>query len=306
MRLSSLAFPLQGYSYAFLDAYAKREIRRAILKAISIPGYQVAYASRELPIARGWGTGALQVTLSLIGPEDVLKVIDQGDDDSVNAVNIRRFVVRVTGVKTTTDTLEATLIQSRHRVPEEVLREDQVLILQVPYPEPLFYVEPSLTRARVLHAEADYSLMWLYLYEDITRFGRSLHGADYPVVVNRRYLMASSPIPRWDIPKLHMAAHLTLFSAGREKRLYAIPPYTEVRPLEFEDIPFEVEDQRGWVDHALGIGNKYMNEIPVEGGGSRYEISDSGYRRKLMAGVPTGPTYYDHEGNFYIPGYLRR
>ena len=33
------------------------------------------------------------------GPEDVLKVIDQGADDSVNAVNIRKFVTRVTGVR---------------------------------------------------------------------------------------------------------------------------------------------------------------------------------------------------------------
>lgn len=117
MTLAQLTHPRQDYSYAFLDEFAKRELRRRILKSIAIPGYQVPYASRELPIARGWGTGGLQVTLSLVGPRDTVKVIDQGADDSVNAANLRRFVARVAGVATTTDTLEATIIQSRHRFP---------------------------------------------------------------------------------------------------------------------------------------------------------------------------------------------
>ena len=101
--------PSGGYNYAFLDEVTKRAIRRAILKAVAVPGYQVPFGSRELPIARGWGTGGLQLTLSLIGPGDVVKVIDQGADDSVNAVNIRRLVERTApGVRTTTVTAEAT------------------------------------------------------------------------------------------------------------------------------------------------------------------------------------------------------
>ena len=51
------------YNYAFLDENSKREIRRALLKSVAIPGYQVPFGSRELPIARGWGTGGLQITL---------------------------------------------------------------------------------------------------------------------------------------------------------------------------------------------------------------------------------------------------
>ena len=54
------------YNFAFFDEGSKREIRRASLKAICIPGYQVPFASRELPIARGWGTGGLQLSLSLV------------------------------------------------------------------------------------------------------------------------------------------------------------------------------------------------------------------------------------------------
>ena len=74
--------------YGFLDEDAKKEIRRATLKAIAIPGYQVSFASRELPIARGWGTGGLQVTVAIINEEDRFNVIDLGCDGSVIAVNI--------------------------------------------------------------------------------------------------------------------------------------------------------------------------------------------------------------------------
>src|SRR5208283_172707 len=144
----------KGYNFAFLDENAKREIRRRILKAIAIPGYQVPFGSREMPIARGWGTGGLQITLSIIGKDDILKVIDQGSDDSVNAVNIRRFISKVTGVEMTTDSVKATLIQTRHRIPEKPLTKDQVIIFQVPFPEPLRTVEPSEAETRRMHAEA--------------------------------------------------------------------------------------------------------------------------------------------------------
>ena len=50
----------QRYNYAFFDEASKREIRRALIKGVSIPGYQVPFASREMPIGRGWGTGGLQ------------------------------------------------------------------------------------------------------------------------------------------------------------------------------------------------------------------------------------------------------
>ncbi len=309
MTLAELAYPRQDYSYAFLDAFAKRELRRRILKAIAIPGYQVPYASRELPIARGWGTGGLQVTLSLVGPRDTVKVIDQGADDSVNAANLRRFIARVAGVATTTDTLAASIIQSRHRFPEERMREGQVLVLQVPYPEPLIAVQPSLALAREMHADADYALMWLDLYEQLVRHKTFTGGANYPVIVHNRYLMASSPIPRWDTPMLHQAAHLTLLSAGREKRLYAVPPYTDVRPIEFDDVHFSVESQAGRVCAQTGAINKFMNEVPQPDGSGRYYLSDTGYIEKLLRraqGQPVeiGATYYDDAGNFYHQGFL--
>ncbi|WP_097651906.1 alpha-D-ribose 1-methylphosphonate 5-phosphate C-P-lyase PhnJ [Candidatus Chloroploca asiatica] len=310
MSLASLAHPRQDFSYGFLDAFAKRELRRRMLKAIAIPGFQVPYASRELPIARGWGTGGLQVTLSIVSPVDTLKVIDQGADDSVNAANLRRFIARMTGVATTTDTLAATVIQSRHRVPEERLREGQVLVLQVPDPEPLRQVQPDSSRAREMHADADYAQMWLTLYEQLVRFGRFMQGASYPVLVHGRYLMSPSPIPRWDTPALHQAAHLTLLSAGREKRLYAVPPYTDVRPIEFEDVFFQVENMAGRICMLTGARNKFMDELPVAEGGSQFRLSDTGYAAKLLRrargdAATLGATYFDDEGHFYQPGVIR-
>ena len=85
------------YNFAYLDEQTKRMIRRAVLKAVAVPGYQVPFGSREMPLSYGWGTGGVQVTASVIGPEDVLKVIDQGADDTTNAVSIRQFFARTTG-----------------------------------------------------------------------------------------------------------------------------------------------------------------------------------------------------------------
>lgn len=274
----------RNYNFGFINEAAKREIRRKILKAVAIPGYQVPFASPELPIARGWGTGGLQLTLSLIGPEDILKVIDQGCDGSVNAVNIKKFVGQVTGVNTTLDTGQATIIQTRHRIPEEAMTRDQILVLQVPFPEALRTVEPSEAETRRMHGEADYSQMWLYLYEDIVKFGEISIGARYPVTVNGRYIMDPSPIPRWDLPKLHLAETLFLFGAGREKRIYAIPPHTRVEPLEFEDMPFRVEDFAGKACRRCGSPATFLDEIIDEVSGARtYLCSDTSQCDKLLA-----------------------
>jgi alpha-D-ribose 1-methylphosphonate 5-phosphate C-P lyase len=214
------------YNFAYLDEQTKRMIRRAILKAIAIPGYQVPFASREMPMPYGWGTGGVQVTAAILGPDDVLKVIDQGSDDTTNAVSIRKFFARTAGVRTTTNTREATVIQTRHRIPETSLREDQVLVYQVPIPEPLRFLEPRETETRRMHALAEYGLMHVKLYEDIARHGHIATSYAYPVKVDGRYVMDPSPIPKFDNPKMNDCPALQLFGAGREKRVYAIPPHT--------------------------------------------------------------------------------
>lgn len=252
------------YNFAFFDEGSKREIRRATLKAIAIPGYQVPFASREMPIARGWGTGGLQLTLSLVSGKDIIKVIDQGTDESVNAISIKKLIQKTTGIEETINTEEATLIQTRHRVPEAGLKKGQILVLQVPMPEPLRYVESSEYKTKRLHADGQYSGAWLVLFEKIMRFGKMTGGAAHPVFVHNRYVMSPSPIPKYDNSKLNNSEALLLFGAGREKKIYAIPPYTKVVSLAFDDYPFEIEDQTGRVCRLCGATNVFFDELEDE------------------------------------------
>lgn len=273
------------YNFAFFDEGSKREIRRATLKAIAIPGYQVPFASREMPIARGWGTGGLQLTLSLVGREDILKVIDQGSDESVNAVNIKKLIEATTGIRVTDKTEEATIIQSRHRVPEIPLREGQILVLQVPLPEPLRYYEPSEYETKKLHAEQEYSGAWLMLFEQIMNYGNMATGADHPVIVHNRYVMAPSPIPRFDNPKLNASKALILLGAGREKKVYAVPPYTGVVSLAFEDYPFVVESFQDKSCRLCGARGVYLDEIPDDQTGETvYQCNDTSYCLQRLNG----------------------
>ncbi len=267
----------QGYNFAYLDEQTKRMIRRALLKAVAIPGHQVPFGSREMPLPYGWGTGGIQVTAAVLGADDVLKVIDQGADDTTNAVSIRRFFARTAGVRTTTRTAEATIIQTRHRIPERKLREDQILVYQVPLPEPLAKLEPSRAETKKMHALADYGAMHVKLYEDITRYGHVSISYDYPVMVNFRHLMSPSPIPAFDNPKLHMSPALQLFGAGREKRIYAVPPWTTVTSLDFEDHPFRATR----APHACGLcgaTDSYLDEVVTDDRGGRlFCCSDTDY-----------------------------
>ncbi|MES9947222.1 MAG: alpha-D-ribose 1-methylphosphonate 5-phosphate C-P-lyase PhnJ [Candidatus Thiodiazotropha sp.] len=276
--------------FGFLDEYAKKEIRRVTLKAVAIPGYQVPYSSREMPMGRGFGTGGLQLTLALIGEGETLKVIDQGSDDSVNAVNLRRFIeMTCPGIATTTLTEQADLIQSRHRIPENPLREDQLLVLQVPYPDPLVVVEASEERRKMLHGEADYSRLLVKLYEDIVKFDEITISHRYPTRINDHYVIDPSPIPRWDVPKLHSSKALVLLGAGREKKIYAVPPYTKAEPLAFEDIPFRVEDfhdEQGMrrACARCGCSTSYLDEYVDSNTGQQvYRCSDADWCESQLA-----------------------
>ncbi|MCK9914435.1 alpha-D-ribose 1-methylphosphonate 5-phosphate C-P-lyase PhnJ [Microbacteriaceae bacterium K1510] len=266
---------VDAYNFAYLDEDTKRMIRRAILKAVAIPGYQVAFNSREMPLPSGWGTGGIQLTASLIGRDDTLKVIDQGTDDATNAVCIRSFFRAVSGVRTTSSTREATVIQTRHRVPETPLRDDQILVLQVPSPDPLSKLIPRQSERRKCHALGDYSLLFLKLYEDIARFGEFATAYDYPVRVHGRYIASPSPIPKFDNHKLNRSRALILLGAGRERHIYAIPPFTDVQSLDFDDVPFTVER---WVHRCsrCGAANTYLDECGTdENGNALFACSDT-------------------------------
>ena len=267
---------MNEYNFAYLDEQTKRMIRRAILKGLAVPGYQVPFASREMPMPYGWGTGGVQVTAAVLVPEDILKVIDQGADDTTNAVSIRKFFERTAGVAVTGHTQDATVIQTRHRIPETPLTEGQILVYQVPIPEPLRFLEPSEVETRRMHALQDYGLMHVKLYEDIARHGAIATSYAYPVMVAGRYVMDPSPIPKFDNPKLEMDA-IQLFGAGREQRIYALPPHTRVVSLDFEDYPFEASK----ADHACALcaaTGSYLDEVIVDDAGGRmFVCSDTDF-----------------------------
>ncbi|WP_377193291.1 alpha-D-ribose 1-methylphosphonate 5-phosphate C-P-lyase PhnJ [Ruegeria meonggei] len=278
---------MNEYNFAYLDEQTKRMIRRAILKGLAVPGYQVPFASREMPMPYGWGTGGVQVSAATLTPDDTFKVIDQGADDTTNAVSIRKFFENTAGVETTEETEKATVIQTRHRIPEVKLREDQILVYQVPIPEPLRFLEPRETETRKMHSLEEYGLMHVKLYEDISQHGAISTAYAYPVKVSGRYVMDPSPIPKFDNPKLEMGA-IQLFGAGREQRIYAVPPHTQVVSLDFEDYPFEATK----ADHPCdlcGAEDSYLDEVIMDDAGNRmFVCSDTDYCRSRRAAGQLG------------------
>ena len=167
-----------------------------------------------------------------------------------------------------------------------------MLVLQVPTPEPLRSVDPHEEVTRQLHADGEYTGIWVNLFEQLLTRGSPFRGADHPVLVDGRYVMNPSPIPRYDNPKLHQSQCLYLFGAGREKKIYAVPPHTDVVSLAFEDYPFQQEDLSGRKCRLCGAENVYFDEIfDAETGERYYQCSDTGYclkRRSAQASQEKG------------------
>jgi alpha-D-ribose 1-methylphosphonate 5-phosphate C-P lyase len=82
---------------------------------------------------------------------------------------------------------------------------------------------------------------------------------------------------------MHQNPALQLFGAGREKRIYAVPPFTKVESLGFEDHPFEVQR---W-DHPCeicGARDSFLDEVITDDKGTRmFVCSDSDYCAKQQA-----------------------
>ena len=119
------------------------------------------------------------------------------------------------------------------------------MVYQVPIPEPLALDRTPGDRdqkdARLGgirgHARASFT-------RTSPRQGRIATSFDsYPVRVNGRYMMAPSPIPKFDNPKMHHVPRVAAFwERDERKRIYAVPPFTKVKSLDFEDYPFEVPE----------------------------------------------------------------
>ena len=168
------------------------------------------------------------------------------------------------------------------------------MVLQVPQPEPLRGLEPRETETRAMHAYEEYGLQYVSLYERVARVGRINAGAGHPVMVEERYLMSPSPIPAFDNPKVGHSEAIYLLGAGREKRIYAVPPYTNVRSLDFEDHPFTVQT---WEESCAlcGADDAYLDEVVLDDQGAKmFVCSDSHHCAERRAAGHVGPMA-DHE-----------
>ena len=98
--------------------------------------------------------------------------------------------------------------------PEAPLAEGQIIVYQVPMPEPLRFLEPRESRdaadacARRLRPDARQKL-----YEDIARHGHIATAYAYPAMVEARYLMDPSPTPKFDNPKMASCRRRCSYSA---------------------------------------------------------------------------------------------
>src|SRR5207302_11330699 len=115
-------------------------------------------------------------------------------------------------------------------------RTGAAVLSQVRSPEPARPVEPSDAVTRRMRAERADAGRWLRLSENIARYGRIALSDRYPCMVNDSALMDPAPIPRHDVATLHHSPNLHLFGAGREQRVYAVPPYTSEEPLSAQDL----------------------------------------------------------------------
>lgn len=77
---------------------------------------------------------------------------------------------------------------------------------------------------------------------------------------------------------------LYLFGAGREKKIYAVPPHTSVVSLAFDDVPFERENFHGKKCRLCGSTNTYLDEMyDAETGEKFYQCSDTAYCKEVRS-----------------------
>ena len=131
-------------------------------------------------------------------------------------------------------------------------------------------VLPLAAAKRLFERFADYPDYTLYVAE---------HGGDivgtFALLVMHNLGHLGAPLAI--VEDVAVAPALQLFGAGREKRIYAIPPYTAVVSLDFEDHPFERYRHDG--SCALcGSAESFLDEVVIDDrGGRMFVCSDTDY-----------------------------
>ncbi len=101
----------------------------------------------------------------------------------------------------------------------------------------------------------------------------------YPVKVNGRYVMDPGRRSlKFDNPKMDMMPAPQLFGAG-QKRIYAVPPFTRVESLDFDDHPFTVQQ---WDEPCAicGSTHSYLDEWCWMTPNRMFVCSDTDYCRQ--------------------------
>ena len=89
--------------------------------------------------------------------------------------------------------------------------------------------------------------------------------------------MDPSPIPKFETPTLGGNPAIQLFGAGREQRIYALPPYTNVVSLDFDDHPFRATKAKHDCD-ICGSAISYLDEVITnDQGGRMFVCSDTDF-----------------------------
>ena len=156
-------------------------------------------------------------------------------------------------------------------MPEVPLGEEQILVLQVPMPEPLRFVEPSEYATKRLHAEKEYSGAYLALFEEIMKHGRVVHRRGPPRRGARPLRDGPEPHPALRQPQAPPLARRSSSSArGGRRRSTRSRPITDVASLDFEDHPFEVEDlSRADAAGSAAPTGVFMDELIDSATGAR-------------------------------------
>ena len=229
-----------GYNFAYLDEQTKRMIRRAILKAVAIPGYQVPFGSARDAAALWLGHRRHPGH----GRDHRPGRRAQGHRPGRRRHHQRRLDPRASSPGrpgcATTDAHRGGHASSRPATASPRRRCARARSWSTRCRSRSRCAGSSRARPRraSMHALADYGLMHVRLYEDIARHGHVATTYDYPVMVNGRYLMAPSPIPELRQPEDAPHRRRCSCSApGARSGSTPCRPTPPVRSLDFEDHP---------------------------------------------------------------------
>ena len=75
----------------------------------------------------------------------------------------------------------------------------------------------------------------------------------------------------------------TFLAQAEKKKIYAIPPHTQVVSLAFDDVPFEKESFTGKKCRICGSNNTYLDEMFDSATGENfYQCSDTSYCKEVQ------------------------